>query len=479
MILSNNAISSWMSRSISTTRRSISKRYLSSSNDILAPRLDGLDKPTVWHEFSPLATKYKSINLGQGFPDWEPPNFVIQSMIQSIDSKYKRNANQYARSASHLPLAKILAEEYTIKLGLGRDINPETEVATAVGCSNALYCALQGLVSSGDEVIMLEPAFDIYMAQVKITGATSKFVPLRYNKQSDNEDGLLHANDVFTLDMNELENAINDRTKVLILNSPHNPTGKIFSRDELNQISGILKKYPNIVVLSDEVYEYITFDPDNSPHIPIASIPGMYDKTLTLSSSGKTFSATGWKIGWAIGPPHLVRAVTSVQQWVNFCAPTPNQDAIALCLQKAKEGPYYDEITKNEYQNYYAYLASEYLRKRDILLNTIQKYTPMTPIIPSGGFFIMADTSNISNEIYPSFSSYLNDSTEAMPTNPMPRDWAMSRWMTKEVGVTAIPPSAFYEVDHCYLGKDLLRFAFCKNDHTLLEAEARFQKYFN
>ena len=174
-------------------------------------------------------------------------------MIQSIDSKYKRNANQYARSASHLPLAKILAEEYTIKLGLGRDINPETEVATAVGCSNALYCALQGLVSSGDEVIMLEPAFDIYMAQVKITGATSKFVPLRYNKQSDNEDGLLHANDVFTLDMNELENAINDRTKVLILNSPHNPTGKIFSRDELNQISGILKKYPNIVVLSDEV----------------------------------------------------------------------------------------------------------------------------------------------------------------------------------------------------------------------------------
>ena len=188
----------------------------------------------------------------------------------------------------------------------------------------------------------------------------------------------------------------------------------------------------------------------------------------------------------------------------NFCAPTPNQDAIALCLQKAKEGPYYDEITKNEYQNYYAYLASEYLRKRDILLNTIQKYTPMTPIIPSGGFFIMADTSNISNEIYPSFSSYLNDSTEgklknivncftilinfhlsacnkhkAMPTNPMPRDWAMSRWMTKEVGVTAIPPSAFYEVDHCYLGKDLLRFAFCKNDHTLLEAEARFQKYFN
>lgn len=492
MIVSKTVISSWISKNtigpskkcfgISSSSAGISSRKsLSSSNDILAQRLDGINKPTVWHEFSPLANKYNSINLGQGFPDWEPPNFVMESMIQSIDPKYKRNANQYARSASHLPLASVLAEEYTNKLGRDKDINPETEVATAVGCSNALYCALQGLINSGDEVIMLEPAFDIYMAQVKITGGTGKFVPLRYDSNKilnddDDHENLLHANDVFTLDMDEFENAITDRTRVFILNTPHNPTGKIFSRDELYQIAKVLKKYPNIIVIADEVYEHIVFEPDHSPHISIASIPGMYDRTLTLSSAGKTFSATGWKIGWAIGPPHLVHAVTSVQQWVNFCAPTPNQDAISLSLKKATE-EYYDD-DNNKYQNYYKYLASEYLRKRNIVLNTIQKYTPMSPIVPSGGFFIMCDTSKITNEKYPTFSSYLNDVTEAMPTNPMPRDWAMSRWMTKEVGVTAIPPSAFYEKDHCYLGKDLLRFAFCKNDLTLLEAESRFQKYF-
>jgi len=303
---------SWVSRNTnqsktvkdSWTRTSASsRRYLSSStpstssasslSSILAPRLDGLDKPTVWHEFSPLASQYNSVNLGQGFPDWDPPNFAIESMKMAIDPKYNRHANQYARSAAHLPLANILAEEYTLKLGRDDAINPETEVATAVGCSNALYCALQGLVGPGDEVIMLEPAFDIYMAQVKISGATSKFVPLRSkpvaSKSEDTTTKTKTANEMFTLDMNELENAITERTKVFILNTPHNPTGKMFTKDELYQISNILQKYPQVVVISDEVYEHIVFDPENSPHIPIASIPGMYDKTLTLSSSGKTF----------------------------------------------------------------------------------------------------------------------------------------------------------------------------------------------
>jgi len=426
----------------------------------LASRLDGLDKPTVWHEFSPLAVKHQSINLGQGFPDWNPPQFAIDAMIDAVTPTKQRNANQYARSAAHLPLAQVLAEEYSTKWN--RSIDPMTEVATAVGCTNALYCALQGLIDDGDEVILLEPAFDIYSAHVKMAGGVPKYVPLR-SKPLEETDHT--ANAMFYLDFDELEQAVSPKTKAFILNSPHNPTGKMFSRKELEKISEIVQKNPQMTVIADEVYEYILFDPENSPHISISSLPGMFDRTLTLSSSGKTFSCTGWKVGWAIGPAHLTRAVTSVQQWVNFAVATPNQDAIAVCLKKAHE-PY------EGHASYYEYLAAEYKRKRDLLVNSL-KITGITPIVPDGGFFIMGETSKVE---FP--KEYMEEVTDAMPTNPMPRDWAMSRWMTKEVGVTAIPPSAFHEKESVHLAKNLLRFAACKGDETLLEAQRRFKAYF-
>ena len=176
-------------------------------------------------------------------------------------------------------------------------------------------------------------------------------------------------------------------------------------------------------------------------------------------------SCTGWKVGWAVGPPHLIRAVTSVQQWVNFSAPTPNQDAIAQCLIKALD-PY------EGFDSYYHWLIDEYTRKRTLLIDALQE-AGMKPIIPNGGFFIMADSSTIK---FP--NEFLEEITEAMPTSPMPRDWALSRWLTKEVGVTCIPPSAFYRLETIHLAKDLLRFAFCKSDSTILEAKDRFNKYF-
>ena len=294
-----------------------------------------------------------------------------------------------------------------------------------------------------------------------MAGGTPTLVPLRPNEEGGNG-----ASDVFALNLEELEAAITPRTKVLLLNSPHNPTGKMFSRQELEGIADIVQRHPNLTVISDEVYEHIIFDPEKEPHISVASIPGMFDRTLTLSSSGKAFSCTGWKVGWAIGPPKLVKAVTAVQQWVNFSAPTPNQDAIAQCLQQARE-PF------NGYNSYYEWLADLYKGKRGLLVEAL-KSAGMTPIIPPGGFFIMADTSHIDVP-----SSYLNEVTEAMPVSPMPRDWAMSRWMTKEVGVTAIPPSAFYSPETLHLAKNLLRFAFCKGDDTILEAHRRLSKYFD
>jgi kynurenine--oxoglutarate transaminase/cysteine-S-conjugate beta-lyase/glutamine--phenylpyruvate transaminase len=457
-----------LKQAITNTNRSIIKRQINTNTNNMAPpsafqlasRLNGLDSPTVWHEFSPLAAEYNAINLGQGFPDWDPPAFAMEAMSKSIDPSAGRNANQYARSYAHMPLAKVLAEDYSVRLG--REINPATEIATAVGCTNALYCALQGMIGPGDEVVLLEPAFDVYIAQTKMAGGTPKFVPLRTN---DNVGNDVSANEKFILDFDELEKSINDNTKVLLLNTPHNPTGKMFNMEEMEKIADIIKRNPHVTVIADEVYEHIVFDPVTSPHISFASLPGMFEHTLTLSSSGKTFSATGWKIGWACGPPHLTGAVTSVQQWVNFSAPTPNQDAIAQCLIKARE-PY------EGFDTFYQWVAAEYKRKRGLLINAL-KTAGMDPIEPNGGFFIMADTSKID---FP--ASYREEKTVAMPCDPMPRDWAMSRWMTKEVGVTAIPPSAFYDVGSVHLAENLLRFAYCKGDDTILEAEKRFEKYF-
>jgi aspartate/methionine/tyrosine aminotransferase len=278
----------------------------------LSDRLEGLDKPTVWHEFSPLAVEHGAMNLGQGFPDWDPPLFVRESMQSAVDPSVGRNANQYARSYAHLPLAQVLAEDYTERWNMmDTPINPATQVATAVGCTNALYCALHGILSRDDEVILLEPAFDIYSSQVRMAGAKPVFVPLRPTGKAS--EG---ASKMFTLDLDELEAAITDKTRVLLINTPHNPTGKMFSMQELQGIAAIVQRHPAVTIISDEVYEHIVFDPENEPHISMASLPGMFDRTLTLSSSGKTFSCTGWKVGWAIGPPHLVKAVSAVQQYV-------------------------------------------------------------------------------------------------------------------------------------------------------------------
>jgi kynurenine--oxoglutarate transaminase/cysteine-S-conjugate beta-lyase/glutamine--phenylpyruvate transaminase len=426
-----------------------------------AHRLDGLDKPTVWQEFTPLALHHQSVNLGQGFPDWDPPAFVVEAMRHSTDPSYNRHANQYARSYAHLPLAQVLAQDYSQRWN--REINPETEIATAVGCTNALFCTLQGLLNPGDEVIMLEPAFDIYNAQVRMAGGIPVYCPLR---PSLDPSTTASASQHFTLDLDELEDHFSPHTKVLLLNTPHNPTGKMFSRTELEQISTLLQhKHPDVVVISDEVYEHIIFDPTKEPHISPASIDGLWDRTITLSSAGKTFSCTGWKVGWAVGPAHLIKAMTAVQQWVNFSAPTPNQDAMAQALVTARQESF------EGYDTYYDYLAAEYHRKRDLLVAALQS-AGMTPVIPPGGFFIMADTSHID------FDWKEDEVTPAMPTHPMPRDWALSRWFTRTVGVTAIPPSAFYSLENIPLAKNLLRFAFCKGDDTILAAHQRLKDYF-
>ena len=459
---------------------------------LLASRLTDnfLDQPTVWHEFSPLATQHQAINLGQGFPDWDPPHFVIEALHQAAAAGI---SHQYARSAAHMPLAEVLAQIYSERWNT--TIDPSTQIATTVGCTQALYCALQGLVDPGDEVVMFEPAFDIYDAQVKLADGVSVFVPLRRNNDDDGDAGavtkegadepssssssssvgadggsaLRNSNQVFQIDWDALEVALSRKPRILILNTPHNPTGKIFTTDELVKISQLLS--PETTVITDEVYEYLVFD--GHEHTSMANL--LPNQTLTLSSAGKTFSCTGWKVGWAVGPAPLVRAVAAVQQWVNFSAPTPNQQAIAQCLIEARHSTYVDPEANLWYDNYYQYLSASYQRKRDILVEALQS-AGMTPIVPPGGFFVMADTASIE---FPYVEQYQDTTTASMPYGPMPRDWALARWLTETVGVTAIPPCNFYSPRNRHeLAPNLLRFAFCKSDDTLREGHRRLANYF-
>ena len=239
----------------------------------LASRLDKFGSLTVWQEFSPLAAETGAVNLGQGFPNWASPRFVKDAMIRAVN----QDENQYCRSAGHTPLVKAVAARYTRELG--RPINADTEVTIGVGASECLYALMQSFVNPGDEVILISPAFDIYIAQVQMAGGVPKYVPLRLVA-----DPVHPGQQVWHMDMAELRAAFSSRTAAIVLNTPHNPTGKMFSREELAAIAAILADFPRVLAISDEVYEHIVYD--GREHVRLATLPGMYERTLTVSSAG-------------------------------------------------------------------------------------------------------------------------------------------------------------------------------------------------
>ena len=417
----------------------------------IASRLSAFTAPTVWHEFTPLAAQTKAINLGQGFPGFSPAPFVKEAAARAVSEQgYDYLISQYARSAGHLPLTQRLAEQY--KGRLQREaINPLTEVLVTVGASEALCALMLGILNEGDEVVMLEPAFDIYIAQAAMCGATIRYVPLRTRPVGT--DSGSEAEQEWYVDMDELAAAFTDKTRLFLLNTPHNPTGKVFSRAELASIAAILHRHAAVLTLSDEVYENMVYEP--SEHVSIASLPGMWERTVTVGSAGKTFSVTGWKIGWAIGAEHIVRCGAIAHQWLSFSTCTPLQAAVAEMLEQATK-PF------EGHDSYYQYLTATYLRRRALLVDKLAA-VGLRPIVPQGGFFVVADISRVRIP-----ASYDDGSVT--------RDWAFCRWLTKEVGVCAIPPSAFMGDDNRGLAKNWARFAFCKTDEMLEEAGKRLLK---
>lgn len=316
------------------------------------------------------------MNLGQGLPDDLVPNYVIESLSQ-VMSDPNQALQQYTRGFGHPRLINSISALYTKLLDRSSNINPQTEVLVTDGAYEALFCAIMGNVNQGDEVIIIEPYFDCYEPMVKLAGGIPKFIAL-----APRGSGPATSSADWTLDMNELAGLFNSKTKAIIFNNPNNPLGKVFQRSEIEQIADLCKKH-NVLVISDDVYEHMVFD-DNEM-IRIATLPDMWDRTITIGSAGKTFSVTGWKLGWAVGPENLLRNCQVAHQNCVYACPTPIQEAVARAFEK--------ELNRLDSPDcYFKSIAVDLQQRRDTI-SSILKEAGMEPVIPEGGYFIMANWS--------------------------------------------------------------------------------------
>ncbi len=375
-----------------------------------AARLDGIP-PTIFSTMSALAVRTGAVNLGQGFPDRDGPPEVIAAAVRALEG----GANQYAPGVGIPALRQAIARHQRRHYGI--DLDPDTQVVVTTGCTEAIAAAVLGLVDPGDEVLVVEPYYDSYVAMLQMAGAVRRPVTLRPPD--------------FRLDLDELRGAVTPRTRFVLLNSPHNPTGMVLTPEELAGIAAVAVEH-DLVVITDEVYEHLTFD--DHQHRPISTLPGLAERTLTLSSAGKSYSFTGWKVGWATGPSYLVGAVLAAKQWLTFTSGAPLQPAVAAAL--------------DEHPDYPSRLAAELSAKRDLLCSGLALIgLPGRP--PEGTYFAMTDISHLG---WPDAISFCL----ALP---------------ERAGVVAIPAEPFY--DDPEAGRQIVRWAFCKETVVIEEALRR------
>lgn len=387
----------------------------SSSRPLLNRRLAEFGT-TIFAEMSALALSTGSINLGQGFPDTDGPEEVREAAVRALRDG---RGNQYPPGPGVPELRAAVAAHQERRYGLSYD--PDTEVLVTAGATEAIAAALLALVEPGDEVIALEPYYDSYAACIAMAGGTRVPVTLRPH------DG------AFRLDLDELRAAVTDRTRLLLLNTPHNPTGTVLTRAELAAIAELAVER-DLLVVTDEVYEHLVFD--DAEHIPLASFPGMRERTVTISSAGKTYSFTGWKVGWVTASPALVTAVRSAKQYLTYVSAGPFQYAVAEALSLP--------------DSYFAEFRADMLAKRNILAGGLEE-AGFTVYRPAGTYFITADIRPLGE-------------TDGI---------AFCRTLPERAGVVAIPTAVFY--DHRDQGAPFVRFAFCKQAHVLEEAATRLK----
>lgn len=369
---------------------------------------------TIFTEINTLAQQHHALNLGQGKPDFDTPPDIVMHLVEAARAgRY----NQYAPGPGTASLRRAVADHAARFYNM--DIDADRGVIVTAGATEGIFSAILGLVDAGDEVIVIEPFYDSYVPNIIMANAMPVFVPLHPP--------------TWTIDPDELRAAFSSKTRALILNTPQNPSGRVFSREELTLIAELCIEH-DVTVISDEVYEHLIFG--EARHIPIATLPGMFERTVTVSSAGKLFSATGWKVGWVYGPPPLIEGVARSHQFVTFAVHHPTQEAVAYAL--------------NLPDDYFAAFQSMYATKRQLMLAALDRgglrYTA-----PDGTYFVMADY------------------TKVFDGSPL----ACVRYLTSEIGVACIPPETFYSQEHAHIGQGYVRFAFCKSDDTLQQVQER------
>lgn len=428
------------------------RRVLSTTSGVmsklqLADRFKGKES-NVWVEFMELNLKYKPLNLGQGLPEDLVPDYVLDTLAEVCKDKDKVGMHQYTRGFGHPRLIKAISNLYTKILDIGHTVDPNKEILVTDGAYEALYTAIMGNVNPGDEVIIIEPFFDCYEPMVRLAGGTPRFISLKPSKST----GVVSSAD-WKLDQTELENLFNDKTKAIIVNNPNNPLGKVFNRSELDHICNLAKKH-DVLVIADDVYEHMVFDGEM---IRIATLPDMWDRTITIGSAGKTFSVTGWKLGWAFGPENLIRNCQVCHQNAIYVCPTPLQEAVARAFEL-------ETARLDQPECYFNSISRDLERKRDNLVSTMVE-VGMVPVIPEGGYFILADWSPLADKIDLSTES---DSYA---------DYRFVKWLSKNRKLQGIPPSAFFSQDHKSIAENYIRFCFIKTDEKLNEAKNILSKW--
>ena len=411
-----------------------------------ARRLGGFGT-SIFTEMTALAVQHGAANLGQGFPDFPAPDFIKEAAARHIRDDH----NQYVASAGSPRLRAALGAQWQRRHG--QAVDPATEVTVAGGATELLFDAVLGLVDPGDEVIVFEPTYDAYVPDIQMAGGVARVVTLRLPR--------------WEWDPDELAAAFTPRTRALILNSPHNPTGKVFTAAELEALARLCIAH-DVVVISDEVYSEILFD--GARHVPIATLPGMRERTITIDSMGKTFSVTGWKVGWAIAPPPLTNAVRATHQFVTFTNSAPFQEALADALAvadvDAPTGAPADStattLVRGAARGYFDELRADYAGRRALLTRILEE-TGLPPLPISGAYFLLSDVSRFG------FATDLD----------------FCRHLCTEIGVAAIPISPFYyhppspsqpQAPASARAPMLARFCFAKRAETIEAAGRRLQK---